>query len=166
MSEFLDGRERVLRCGVQRRLGGAGVVETVFFATDEPDLDLEDDVDRVAALEVLARNAKIFGAGEGGTVEHVRVEERRLAAFLPPLGLLDQRIQEVARLGRRAVVGVERDQNRVLLADDVGELGDRACAGGHVADRAGRELRAAGRHLHDPVGAGLGEPAHGRVEDA
>ena len=58
------------------------------------------------------------------------------------------------------MIGVQRDLDRVLRRDDVGEFGESDGAGDHLLDRrAGGELGAAGGDLQDPVAAGLGEPA-------
>ena len=78
---------------------------------------------------------------------------------------LEQRPDEAVELVLGAVVGVQRDVDRVVLGDLGGERGERDRAGDHVLDRrAGEVLRAAGRDLDDAVGAGLGEALQRRVE--
>jgi hypothetical protein len=52
------------------------------------------------------------------------------------------------------VVGVERDQHRAALGR---ERLQRPRAGDHFADGARQVLRAAGRHLHDPIRPGVGK---------
>ena len=65
----------------------------------------------------------------------------------------------------RAVVGVQRDVDRVVLGDLVGVRGERDRAGDHVLDgRAGHVLGAAGGDLDDAVAAGLGEALQGGVQ--
>jgi hypothetical protein len=54
---------------------------------------------------------------------------------------------------RLAVVGVQADQDVVLLREQVGGLGeDDAAEGGILDAESGGELAAAGRELDDPVG--------------
>ena len=63
----------------------------------------------------------------------------------------------------RAVVGVQRDGDRVLVGDDVRELGERDRAGHHVLDaKAGREFCPAGGELDDAVAARVGEALDAR----
>ena len=77
----------------------------------------------------------------------------------------EQRADVLVQLVLRAVVGVQRDVDRVVLGDLGGELGQRDRAGDHVLDgRAGHVLGAAGGDLDDAVAAGLGEALQGRVE--
>ena len=65
----------------------------------------------------------------------------------------------------RAVVGVQRDGDRVLRGDDVRELGQRDRAGDHVLDaEAGSEFGTAGGELDDAVAAGVGEALDRRVD--
>ena len=66
----------------------------------------------------------------------------------------EQRPDEAVELVLRAVVGVQRDVDRVVLRDLVGERGERRRPGDHVLDaRAGQVLRAAGGDLDDAVAA-------------
>ena len=56
------------------------------------------------------------------------------------------------------MVGVQRDRDRVLVGDDVGELGERDRADDHVLDaEPGPEFCTAGGELDDAVAAGIGE---------
>ena len=81
-----------------------------------------------------------------------------LAGVDPLLRDRDQRPDVAVELVLRAVVGVQRDVDRVLGGDHVRELGQRDRAGDHVLDRgAGGELGAAGGDLDDAVAAGVGE---------
>ena len=81
-----------------------------------------------------------------------------LAGVDPLLRDREQRTDVAVELVLRAVVGVQRDVDRVLRRDDVRELGQRDRAGDHVLDRgARRELGTAGRDLDDAVAAGVGE---------
>ena len=94
----------------------------------------------------------------GGAVPHVRLEERRLTARDPLDGDVEQRPDEAVELVLGAVVGVQRDVDRVVLRDLGGVRRERDRAGDHVLDRrAGEVLRTAGRDLDDAVGARLGE---------
>ena len=98
-------------------------------------------------------------------VPHVGLEQRVLPGVHALLADRDQRTDVGVELVLRAVVGVQRDVDRVLLGDDVRELGQGDGAGDHVLDRLARaELRAAGRDLDDAVALGLGEAAQRRVE--
>ena len=65
---------------------------------------------------------------------------------------------EAVELVLRAVVGVQRDVDGVVLGDLVGVRREGEGAGDHVLDRrAGAVLGAARGDLDDAVGAGLGE---------
>ena len=76
-----------------------------------------------------------------------------------------QRADVAVQLVLRAVVGVQRDGDRVLAGDDVGELGQRDRAGHHVLDaEPGGEFRTAGGELDDAVAAGVGEALEGGVD--
>ena len=77
----------------------------------------------------------------------------------------DQRADEPVELVLRAVVGVQRNGDAVLLGDDVSELGQRHGAGHHVFDPQARaELGTAGGKLNDSVGSGIGEALDGGVD--
>ncbi len=90
----------------------------------------------------------------------MRLEQR----VLPPLadafcGDREQRTNQAVELVLGgAVVGVQRDRDRVLGGDDVGELSEGHRAGDHVLDtEPGPEFSSAGRELDDAVTAGVGE---------
>src|SRR4029079_4176885 len=73
-------------------------------------------------------------------------------------GELEQRPDEAVELVLGAVVGVQRDVDRVVLRDLGGVRRERDRAGDHVlARRAGEVLRATGGDLHDAVRASVGE---------
>ena len=109
-------------------------------------------------LEVLSQR-------HGRAVPHVRLEQRILAAVDALLADGDQRTHKGVQLVLGAVVGVQRDVDRVLLGDDVGELGQGMRASHHVLDGlAAEELGSAGRNLHDAVRAGLGEALQRRIQ--
>ena len=80
-------------------------------------------------------------------------------AAADPLGRgRDQRPHEAVELVLGAVVGVQRDVDRVVLGDLGGVRGERDRAADHVLDgRAGEVLGAAGGDLDDAVGPGVGE---------
>ena len=87
---------------------------------------------------------------------------------LPPsattfLGRRDERQHEVLERGLGAVVGVQRDRDRVALGDLVDELREGEGAGRAGLDGvAGEVVGAARRDLDDAVGAGLGEALQDR----
>src|SRR5580692_5768770 len=83
-----------------------------------------------------------------------------------PLGRdLDQRAHVPVQFVLWAVVGVQRDVDRVLGRHDLGEMRERHGPGDHVLDRlAGQVLGAPGGDLDDPVAAGLGEPPESCVQ--
>ena len=81
------------------------------------------------------------------------------------LGGGDEREHEVVERVLRAVVGVQRDGDRVVLRDLVGEARERERARGAGLDGvAGEVVGAAGGDLDDAVGPRLGEPLQHRVE--
>ena len=96
------------------------------------------------AVEQLAGDREVLLQLHRRAVPHVRLEQRQLARRHPLLRDRDQRPHVALELVRRAVVGVQRDVDAVLLGHDVGELGQRDRAGDHVLlGLAGRELGAA-----------------------
>ena len=89
-----------------------------------------------------------------------------LAARDPLQRDVEQRPDEAVELVLRAVVGVQRDVDRVVLGDlgGVRREGAREPVD-HVLDVGPDEvLRAAGRDLDDAVGAGVGEALQGGVQ--
>ena len=98
-------------------------------------------------------------------VPHVRLEERVAARGHPLLGDLQQRADVAVELVLGAVVGVQRDRDRVLLGDDVRELGEGDRAGHHLLlVLAAQELRATRGDLDDAVALRLGEAAQRGVQ--
>ena len=162
-AERLDGGDGVLGGRVELVVDLVG--DTVLLAADDADLDLEDDVGRGALGEQLLGDLEVLVEGHGRAVPHVRLEQRRLAAGDPLGGDVEQRADEAVELVLGAVVGVQRDVDRVVLRDLGGVGRERDGAGDHVLHRrAGQVLRAAGRDLDDAVGAGVGEALERGVE--
>jgi len=166
----LAGPERV---GDLQELLGRGVeaiavialaADAVLLAADDPDLDLEHDVEGPALLEELRRDPQVLAERQRRAVEDVRVERRRLAALAALASDGEQRAQELVDVARRAVVGVEGDGDRTSVGQLVAECCQRAGAGERVARRPGEVARSADRGLDDAVRARLGEAAHRGVE--
>ena len=96
-------------------------------------------------LEVLVER-------HGRAVPHVRLEDRVASGLDLGLAGLDERQDEAVERILRAVVGVQRDGDRVVLRDLGGEFGERERAGCAVLDGlAGEVVGAAGRDLDDAV---------------
>ena len=113
-------------------------LDAVFLAADDPDLHLHHDAGLGALVQQLGRDLQVLVQRHRGPVPHVRLEQRLLTAGDPLLGQRDQRAHEAVELVLRAVVGVQRDVDRVLGRDDVGELGEGGRAGDHVLDALAR----------------------------
>ena len=161
--ERFDRGQGVLRRAVQLLVDLAD--DAVFLTADDADLEFHDGVRGGALGQHLGRDLQVLLQRHGRAVPHVRLEQRLLPPGHPLLGDRDQRAHEAVELVLRAVVGVQRDVDRVLSRDDVRELGQRDRAGHHVLDRLSRQvLGAAGRYLNDPVTAGVGEAAQRGVE--
>jgi hypothetical protein len=97
----------------------------------------------------------------------VRGEQVRQAGRAAAPGLGEQRTHELVELVGGAVVGVQRDVDRIAGGDamDVLRQGDRAER--HVLDvLPGGELAAAGAHLQDAVALRLGEGGERGVDRA
>ncbi len=111
------------------------------------------------------RDLEVLVERHGRAVPHVRLEDRVAARLDLLLGGGDEREHEVVERVLRAVVGVQRDGDRVALRDLVGEARERERAGGAGLDGvAGEVVGAAGGDLDDAVGARLGEALQHRVE--
>ena len=110
------------------------VGDAVLFASDDADLDLEDDLGGGGFLEQLLRDDQVLVDRHRGAVPHVRLEQRILAGRDPPGRDRQQRPHVGVQLVLRAVVGVQRDVDRVFGRDAAGELGQRDGAGHHVLD--------------------------------
>ena len=162
-AQRVHGRLVVGRRGVELLVDLVG--DAVLLAADDADLDLEDDPRLRGLLQQIRGDLQVLVQRHRRAVPHVRLEQRVPAAVDPLAGQRDQRPDVGVELVLRAVVGVQRDVDRVLLGDDVGELGQRGGAGDHVLHPgAGAELRAAGGELDDPVASRLGEPAQRGVD--
>ena len=130
----------------------------VLFTADHADLDLQDDLRGRRLLEQFLRDREVLVDRHGRAVPHVRLEQRVLARAHPLRRDVQQRPHVGVELVLRAVVGVQRDGDRVLLGDHMRELRQRHRAGHHVLDaETGAEFRAAGGELDDPVRPGVSE---------
>jgi hypothetical protein len=155
-AERFDGRQCVLRRRVELLVDLVG--DAVLLAADHADLDLEDDLGGCALREQLLGDLQVLVEGYGGAVPHVRLEQRLLAARHPLGRDRHQRPHEPVELVLGAVVGVQRDVDRVVLGHLGGVLRERDRAADHVLDRGpGEVLRTAGGDLDDAVGPGVGE---------
>ena len=140
--------------GVVRAL----VLHAVFFAADDADLDLENGVDRLHAGEEVAGDLEVLGKRHSRAVPHVRLEDRVAPGLDLGLARGDERHDEAVERVFRAVVGVQRDRDGVVLGDLGGEGGEGEGTGCSRLDRLPREVvGAAGGHLDDAVRAGLAQ---------
>ena len=84
------------------------------------------------------------------------------ALLLPAPTLLEERSDEAVHAVGGAVVGVQGDVDRILTADDAGEIGEGDRAQRHVLVRLpGGELAPAVADLQDPIRAGLAQALEG-----
>ena len=122
----------------------------------------------LAALVRASSSSAIARFSSTGTAEpsHMCDWKSGFSTVLDPLGGDgEQRPDEAVELRLRTVVGVQGDGDRVVLGHLVRVRRERDAAGDHVLHRgAGGVLAAAGGHLHDAVGAGLGEALQGGVQ--
>jgi hypothetical protein len=85
---------------------------------------------------------------------------RRLVALASSERLCEKRSDERVELVRRAVIRVERNQHAILAPDLVSEGREGPRPALAVADGGAGHIRgAAGGHLYDAVGFGLGKAA-------
>src|SRR5690606_9072422 len=127
-----EGRvERVVR---------ALVGHTVLFATDDADLHLEDGVDRLHTGKELLGDLDVLCEGNGRAVPHVGLEDRVAAGLDLFFGCRDERLDEAGKGILRAVIGVQRDGDRVALGDLCDVAGEGEGAGGASLDRVTGEV--------------------------
>ncbi len=144
--------------GRRVELRGGARPDAVLLASHDPGLDLEDQVALPEPFEQLHGDVEVLLERQRAAVEHVAVEQVRLARRPPPLGLLDERHHERVQLVRLAMVGVERHVDRISRRDAVHVFGNRDGAERHVLHAgARRERAAAGRYLDDPVAPAVGQ---------
>ena len=156
----LDGPDGVLGRGVQLFVDLVG--DAVLLAADNTDLHLHDDLGLDALFEEFGRDPEVFGKRHRRAIPHVGLEQRVLSLGHPLLRDLHKRAHVPVELVLGAVVGVQRDGDRVFVRDDVGELSQRDGTGDHVLDTlAGEELRATSGDLDDAVALRLRETAQG-----
>ncbi len=155
--ERLDGRDRVVEGRVEVLVDL--VADAVLLAADDADLDLEDGVDRLHAGEQLGWRSATFSAS--GTADPSHMCDWKIGlrpAFTSASEASISGMHEAVERVLGAVVGVQRDGDRIVLGDlgrEGGEGEGSGCAG--LDALAGEEVGATGRHLDDAVGAGLGE---------
>jgi hypothetical protein len=141
------------------------VLDAVLLAAHDADLDLEDRVDRLEAGEELLRDLDVLVEGYGRPVPHVRLEDGVAAGLDLFLRRGDEREDEVLERRLGAVVGVQRDRDRVVLGDLGRELREGDRAGRAALDGVtGEVVGATGRDLDDAVGPGFGEALQNRVD--
>ena len=117
------------------------------------------------AGEELLGDLDVLVERHGRAVPHVRLEDRVAAAGDDLLGCLDERQDEVLERRLGAVVGVQRDRDRVALGDLVDVSGEGEGAGRASLDGvAGEVVGTARGDLEDAVGAGLGEALQDGVD--
>jgi hypothetical protein len=159
----LNDRDGVLGSAVQLLVDLAD--DAVLLAADDADLDLKDHLRGGRLLEQLGGDRDVLVQRHGRAVPHVGLEEGVLAAGHALGGDVEQRADERVQLVLGAVVGVQRNRDRVLLGHHPGILGEGHRARDHVLySRAAEELGTAGRHLDDSVTLRLSEAAKGRVQ--
>ncbi len=157
--------QRVLRCRVEFR-GGARR-DPILFAANDAGLDLEDEVAFFESFEQLHCDVEVLFQRQRAAIEHVAGEQIRLAGRPSPLRFLHEWDDERVHLVCLAVIGVERDVNRVPVGDTVDVLRDRQGTEGHVLQAGSRyEGAAASRHLNDAVTSTVGESFQNGVRRA
>jgi len=126
-AQRLDDPHEVLGGGVERFSSPTpSALTSSSLPPTTPTSQLEDDAEGGAAIQQRRRSAQVLLQRQRRPVEHVRLEQRCPAAGDPGLGLLQQRTEEAIGAVGRAVVGMQGDQRRVLLGDDVREAGECA----------------------------------------
>src|SRR5581483_4778238 len=100
-------------------------------------------------------------------IEHVRSEQIRATCHAAVFRFLDERENELVELILEAMVGVQRNVDRITLRGAMNVFGDRDCAKRHVLNRqAGCERAAAGGNLDDAVAFAFSEPAQHRISSS
>ena len=133
------------------------IADAVFLTADHTGLDLQDDFVLMAKLQHFNGEIHVLLERQLAGVEHVAVEQVRLARGTATGSLRNQGLQETVDFVRLAMIRVERDIDVVLCGYPVAVLceGDRSKH--HVLQIARGVGTAAGRDLDDTVALGLGE---------
>jgi hypothetical protein len=161
------------RCDAQEVFGrrvepavlDAFATNVVLGAADHAALDFEHHAGPRALRQQLGRDAQVLLQRQRRAVEHVRVEQRWLTVFAPSDRFSEQRSDERVELIRRAVVGVEGDQDAVAVRDLMSESCQSSSPALAVAHSGAGYVRcAAGGQFHNPVGFGVGKAAQRGIQ--
>ncbi len=161
-AEHLGHPDHVLGRGVELGPVDVLVVAGVLDPSHDPDLQLEHDVEGGALLQQFLGEGQVLFHGQLGGVQHVRLEQRPLPLGLPAAALLEEGADVPVHSIGRAVVGVHRHVDRVLVGHDCGELGQPLGADHHALVRLpGGEFRPPVGNLEDAVRLGEAETLQG-----
>ena len=162
-AERLDGRDGVLKGRVQVLVDV--VTYAVFFATDNTDLDLEDRVDGLQPRQNFLCDLEVLRERYGRAIPHVRLEDRVATGLDLCFGCGNERHHEVVEGVLRAVVGVQRNCDGVVVGNGVYILGEGERTGCAVLHRVASEVvRSTRRDLNDSIGTGLGQALQNGVD--
>ena len=135
------------------------MADPVLLAADDADLDLEDRVDGLHPGQQVFGDGEVLVERHGRAVPHVGLEDRVASGAHLGLGGGDERLYEARKGVLGAVVGVQRDRDRVVLRDLRHEAGHGERARSAVLHRvAGEVVGAARGDLDDAVRSRLREP--------
>ena len=152
--QALVGVVDFLGLAVQVALVGAAVVDAVFLAAGDAQLDLQRHAHLRHALEVAHADVEVLLDRLLGQVEHVRAEQRATGALEVGFAGIEQAI-DPAELVLGAVVGVQDHASavgggqRVHVVRGRDRAGDRRCVALQAAALAGHERAAAVGELDD-----------------
>src|SRR5699024_2610754 len=102
-------------------VGASLGLNAVFLATDNTDLNFEDDVGSAGLGQQFLCDLEVLIDWNSGTIPHVRLEEWELSAVNALLGDSQQGADELVQNLLLAVVGVQRNVDAVALGSFVCE---------------------------------------------
>ena len=113
----LGDAEQIGRGGVQLVAPAGGTSNPVLLTADNAGLDLEDDVKLAASGEQRGRYPQVLLERKRRAVEHVGLKQGGGAEADTPLGFGQQWQQPIIDARRRAVIGVEGDEDGARRGD-------------------------------------------------
>ena len=143
-TQLVDHSQPIVRRGIETLVNCRGV--TVLLTADGTHLDFQNSVGGPGILQQFLGDVQVLPQGQGGTVPHVRLEERILSASHLVLFVGEEGTDPLVQVLRGTVIGVKSHGDAGVLVDHLlGESGE-------------------GNRTDDPIGKApprqVGRPAH------